>query len=307
MAYIKTAFKWLIYFVITAYIIIMSLLIFGDYIRNFNDFLRENREKKEEYLNIEKDNNNTVILKKDNKTKNNKDKNNKDKTINSDDNNCKKGFQNNYTVLNCYSYGITELSEGWLRVKETYGYFSIGSNSLKNLNNLNNLEIAHGNLIISLNSLKNVNELSNLKMVNNTFSLSQNDLEDIKGLSNLEKVGNDLSLASNNLMSLQGLENLKYVGGYLFINGNNLIHLSNLKSLKTVARSIHMNDNKNLKDIQGICDIETREVIVSENMNIDKKCFFNTKVCGSGNPLNHKFIYSASRNKANFKDFCNLY
>lgn len=305
MTYIKIIFKYFMYFIITMYMILMLSLIFGDYIRSFNKFIKE---KINDNKNISHENNITK-----NNTRNyivdiNKSKKFFNKKIpETNDNNCLKGFQNNYTTLNCYSSGISELSDGWLRIKETNGYFSLGSNYMKNLNNLNNLEIANGNLILSFNNFKNVDQLINLKKVYDTFSLAHNNLENIKGLNNLVYVGNDLSFSSNNLIDLNGLENLKYIGGYLFINGNNLIHLNNLKNLKTVVKSIHMNDNKNLIDIQGICNIDTKEIIVSENMKIEKKCFIASKACGSGEPLNHKFIYSASRNKANFKDFCNLY
>lgn len=157
----------------------------------------------------------------------------------------------------------TEVKEEWLNLVSVSGYLTLSDASVSNVDNLKNLTVVNGDLMLpAMNNRKGFN---------------------IDGLHNLQRVGKVLSLHSNNLTNVDGLSELTSVGGTLTLAHNKLTDLNGLRSLKEVAHAVNINGNPDLNDISGLNNFTyVKNNIIFDNINPEVKLKADAWLCNEG-------------------------
>lgn len=141
------------------------------------------------------------------------------------------------------------------------GFNVIRASSLKNMDELSNLEYIGGDIFFGENpDLNNFDGLKNAELKNiYVVTITNNQmLTSIKGLEGLVSTDSDVTIGTNvSLASLEGLHNLEEVGGQLGLNWlYSLRNLEGLSSLK-VVNNISLYSNNQLISLDGIESLET--------------------------------------------------
>ena len=192
-------------------------------------------------------------------------------------------IENNPNLINC---------KGLDKLAESYGYFYLLNNaSLASLDGLENYQANYfGEFRIqNCPALQNVNGLKNLLYVGGPFCIMDNatlnditgfsklsviaekllisnnpSLQNLNGLEKIKSLPNGIELTNNTALSdLQGIGNLDSIGGgphgmgNIIIDGNiSLTSISAFSKIKT-ADYITIQNNKLLKDLQGLNNIQS--------------------------------------------------
>lgn len=199
-----------------------------------------------------------------------------------------------------------DLKPGQFAAFSTGNYSTVTGNvfvyktNLKDLSQLQNLEIIEGNLYIGMHdiikkikegndNLLNLNGLEKLISVSGKLQITQNKvLENISALSNLQNVHGGLDISHNDtLLNLNGLENLKVVKKYLSISNNrSLQNIVALKYLHELEGDLSINHNISLKSLHGIENISKIDGSLTIRSNENLPSLTGIKLTKIGGGLN---------------------
>ncbi len=127
--------------------------------------------------------------------------------------------------------------------------------------------IFEGYIKICANKLEDVKFMKGVKTIKSSLYLHQNQLQNLEGLESLEHVGASLSVSGNRLTTLKQLGRLKIINGIFASSYNNLTSLDGLENVTNLMTkkwgnmyfTLKIYGNPLLKDIKGLCNIQTKE------------------------------------------------
>lgn len=136
------------------------------------------------------------------------------------------------------------------------------------IDKVKNCKRISGSLSIYTDSLTNLNFLNNLTYVGSIQIIYNVALTDIKGLANLREVKGRLQIYNNNLLAnLDGLEGLKSVAGITIENNPLLRHIDGLRNLEVASSQLEIKNNPLLENIDGLSKITLYQYSVTISNN----------------------------------------
>ncbi len=137
------------------------------------------------------------------------------------------------------------------------GGFPLPTSIVTNLEALSSITTIEGSLYIWSNSLTNLEGLNNLESVGDVFDIKNvNDLTSTLALNSLRSVGGGFQIESNDsLEHIEGLTNLTSVGALFIASNFSLIDIDGFNNLTNDLYLLTIADNDMLENVDGLIGV----------------------------------------------------
>ncbi len=134
---------------------------------------------------------------------------------------------------------------------------------------LSSLEYVGNSFYLNLCSkLSTLESLSNLKFVGGDFVVLGGEFTSLQGLNNLTNVNNTFAISSTELKSLEGFM-VEEIGYQLSLGLDYITDLSPLKSLKKIGTVLTLKNNRELKSLSGIENIDVPVIQIESFLKLE--------------------------------------